>query len=350
MSAPDYYFALIHARTSIPNQWVEGFYHQLDLEVRRRADPPHGLRRGSLYYPTAGDARWALEAGIPSVRVLVPLYSREFLHEPPPDFGDRLYQPGDPATMPFVHPVLWEPHLPARRVNGLAQATSLGTAVQEYGDYGMVAICRLSAYTEELRQLIEELADRLVTAAENPDQVPPWLRTRPELPMPARRSPAARFQITVVRPRGRGVDWSPFGTDVGWVTDRARDAAQRLSLLPEIVLGPAAPGSVNGFHDTAGVLLLDAAVLDDPPSRLIAEGMLRDMPSWMTVVMVMVIRPDGDDRSHELVAQARAMTRNGVQIARDAREFQRAIDEAVIKARRNFLRSRRSRGPWGDLP
>jgi hypothetical protein len=346
--APDYYFALVHARTSIPNQWVEGFYHQLDLEVRRRADPPHGLRRGSLYYPTAGDVRWALDTtGIPRVRVLVPLYSREFLHEPPPDFGDRLYRVGDPATPPFVHPVLWEPHLPARRVNGLAQATSLGTSVQEYAEYGMVAICRLSAYTDELRQIIEELADRLVTAAENPGQVPLWLRSRAELPMPARRSPAARFLITVVRPHGHGVDWSPFGTDVGWVTDRARDAAQRLSLLPEIVLGPAAPGAANGFHDSAGVLLLDAAVLDDPAARLTAERMLQNMPSWMTVVMV--IRPDGGDRTHELAAQARAMTRNGVQIARDAREFQRAIDEAVIKARRNFLRSRSANRPWGDL-
>ncbi|BBH67680.1 hypothetical protein ACTI_43650 [Actinoplanes sp. OR16] len=346
MPPPDLYFALIHARTSIPNQWVEGFYHRLDIEVQRRADPPHGLRRGSLYFPTAGDARRALDSGIPRVRVLVPLYSREFLHEPPPDFGDRLYRAGDPAEPPFVHPVLWEPHLPARRVNGLAQATSLGTSVREYAEYGMVSICRLSAYTEELRQIIEELADRLVSAAEDPDQVPHWLRTRPELPMPSR-SPAARFLITVIRPHGHGVDWSPFGTDAGWVTDRARDAAQRLSLLPEIVLGPAAPGSANGFHDSAGVLLLDAAVLDDPSARLIAERMLQNMPSWMTVVMV--IRPEGDDRSHELVAQARAMTRNGVQIARDAREFQRAIDEAVTKARRNFLRSRRSNRPWGDL-
>ncbi|MEU4693646.1 hypothetical protein [Actinoplanes sp. NPDC023714] len=353
MPAPDLYFALIHARTSVPNQWVEGFYHRLDLEVQRRADPPHGLRRGSLYFATAGDCRRAMETGVPRVRVLVPLYSREFLHEPPPDFGDRLHRAGDPTEPPFVHPVLWEPHLPARRVNGLAQATSLGAAVQEYAEYGMVSICRLSAYTAELRQIIEELADRLVTAAEYPDQVPPWLhgrpepwsQGRPELPAGGA-APHARFLITVVRPRGSGADWSPFGAGAGGVTDRARHAAQRLSLLPEIVLGAG-----NGFHDSAGVLLLDSAVLDDPPALLAAERMLRDMPPWMTVVMV--IRPEGGDRadrSHELAARARAMTRNGVQIARDAPELQRAVDEAVTKARRNFLRSRRSIRPWEGLP
>ncbi|MBB2940792.1 hypothetical protein FB565_000496 [Actinoplanes lutulentus] len=347
MPAPDLYFALIHARTSVPNQWVEGFYHRLDLEVQRRADPPYGLRRGSLYFATAGDARKALANGVPRVRVLVPLYSREFLHEPPADFGNRLHRLNDSDEPPFVHPVLWEPHLPARRVNGLAQATSLGAAVQEYAEYGMVSICRLSAYTAELRQIIEELADRVVSAAEDPDQVPLWIRSRPALPMPAR-SPAARFLITVVRPHGRGVDWSPFGTDTGWVTDHARHAAQRLSLLPEIVLAPAAPGTANGFHESAGVLLLDSAVLDDPNARSIAERILRDMPPWMTVVMV--IRPEGAGRAHDLAARARAMTRNGVQIARDAPELQRAIDEAVTKARRNFLRSRRSRGPWEDLP
>ncbi|MCA2215728.1 hypothetical protein [Jidongwangia harbinensis] len=347
MPAPDLYFALIHARTSTPNQWVESFYHRLDLEVQSRAAPMPGLRAGSLYFPTAGEARRALDIGLPRVRVLVPLYTREFLHDPPPDFGDRLHRLGDPAEPPFVHPVLWEPHLPARRVNGLAQATSLGSSVQEYLECGMASICRLNAYTVELRRIVDELADRLVAAAENPDRMPAWLRGRPELPMPPR-VPEARFLITVVQSSLRDPDWTPFGP--GSVTERARDAAQRLSLLPEIVLGTAAPSAVNGFHESAGVLLLDAAVLDDPVNRPAAERFLRTMPPWMTVVMV--IGPDHDDhaaRAHDLAAEARSMAPNGVQVARDAREFQRAIDEAVTKARRNFLRNRQTSRPWEDL-
>lgn len=343
MPTPDLYFALIHARTSIPNQWVEAFYHRLDLEVQSRAAPMPGLRAGSLYFPTAGEARHALEIGLPRVRVLVPLYTREFLHDPPPDFGDRLYRFGDRPEPPFVHPVLWEAHLPARGVNGLAQATSLGSSVQEYLECGMASICRLNAYTAELRRIVEELADRLVSAAENPDRVPAWLRSPPELPMPARR-PEPRFLITVLRAHRRGLDWTPFGA--GSVTERAMDAAQRFSLLPEILLGTATP-SANGFHESAGVLLLDSGVLDDPLHRPAAEQLLRTMPQWMTVVLV--IGPDHGDHAHELAAEARALAPNDVQIARDEQEFQRAIDEAVNRARRNFLRSRQARRPWEDL-
>jgi len=345
--APDLYFALIHARTSIANQWVEAFYHRLDLEVQSRAVPMPGLRAGSLYFPTAGAARRALDIGLPRVRVLVPLYTREFLHDPPPDFGDRLHRLGDQTEPPFVHPVLWEAHLPARRVNGLAQAMSLGRSVQEYLECGMAALCRLNAYAAELRRIVEELADRLVTAAENPDRVPAWLHGRPELPMPPRMS-EARFLITVVRAHRRGPDWAPFGA--GSVTERAVYAAQRLSLLPEILLGTQAPSAADRFRESAGVLLLDSGVLDDPLNGPVAEQLLRTMPPWMTVVML--IGPDNGDhlaRAHELVAKARALAPNGVQIARDDREFQRAVDEAVAKARRNFLRSRQPRRPWEDL-
>ncbi|SDT65269.1 hypothetical protein [Actinoplanes derwentensis] len=339
MPTPDLYFALIHARTSIPNQWVDAFYHRLDLEVQSRAAPAPGLRVGSLYFPTAGEVRRALDAGLPRVRVLVPLYTREFLHDPPPDFGDRLHRLEDPAEQPFVHPVLWEPHLPARRVNGLAQAVSLGDSVQEYLDCGMASICRLNAFTRQLRRIVEELADRLVVAAEAPDRTPAWMLSRARPPVP-QKPLAPSFLIIVVRADWRDPDWSPYGT--GPVTERARDAAQRLSLLTEIRTGPA----TDGLQESAGVLLLDSGMLDDPRDRRAAEEFLRKVPPWMTVVMV--IGTDHADRAHELAAEARAMAPNGVQIARDGREFQRAVDEAVSKARRNFLRSRQTRRPWED--
>lgn len=340
MLAPDLYFALIHARTSIPNQWVEAFYHRLDLEVQSRANPMPGLRAGSLYFATTGEAGRAIAAGLPRVRVLVPLYTREFLHDPPPDFSDRLHRFGNQTEPPWVHPVLWEAHLPARRVNGLAQATSLGTSVQEYLDWGMVSICRLNAFTMELRRIIEELADRLVTAAENSDQVPAWVVSPATVPMPPMMS-GTRFLITVVRADGDGPDWIPFGA--GSVTERARDAAQRLSLLPEILLGTAVPLTANGFRESAGVLLLDAGVLDHPRNGPAVEQMLSTMPPWMTVVLV--IGPDHGDlagRAHE-VAEARALAPDGVHVVRDDQELQHAIDEAVTKARRNFLRSRQTR-------
>lgn len=340
MPTPDLYFALIHARTSIPNQWVDAFYHWLDLEVQTRASPSPGLRLGSLYFPTAGEARRGLELGLPRVRVLVPLYTREFLHDPPPDFGDRLHRLDDPAEQPFVHPVLWEPHLPARRVNGLTQATSLGESVQEYRDCGMVSICRLNAFAPQLRRIVEELADRLVIAAENPGRTPAWLLNRPSLP-PAPRPVTPSFLIIVVQADWRDPNWSPYGT--GPVTERARDAALRLSLLPDIRTGQA----TDGLQEAAGVLLLDCGVLDDPRDRRAIEEFLRKLPPWMPVVMV--IGTDHADRAQELATEARAMAPHGLQITRDGREYHRAVDEAVAKARRNFIRVRQARRSWEDL-
>ncbi|GID99296.1 hypothetical protein [Paractinoplanes durhamensis] len=327
-------------RASIPNQWVERFYHRLDDEVRTRASGPSGLRIGSLYFATEGDARRAHAAGLPPVRVLVPLYTREFLHSPPPDFSEYLHRPVHPTDLPFIHPVLWDAYIPARSVSGLAQAMSLGNFVGEYADCGMLSICRLSAYANELRQIVELLAERVVYAAEHPDQMPEWVRSAPAL-LPSA-APEARFLISVIRPKGDEGDWSPFGGQPGAVTDRAVQAAHRLVLLPEIVTSVSVPVSVNGTRESAGVLLLDAAALDEPAARPMVMRLLPQLPSWMTVVLVFA---DNGDEAHtlDLADEVRVLVRHGVQVARDAAEFEQVIDEAVRRARRNFLRGHPNR-------
>lgn len=336
MSRAHLYFSLIHARTSLPNQWIERFYHRLDEEVRSRAAPMPGLRPGSLYYPTEGEARRALAGDCPEVRVLVPLYTREFLHAPPPDFDDRLHRTGDAADLPFVHPVLWDAYLPARSVSGLAQARSLGDSIPEYADCGMASICRLNAYRTELTQIVELLADRLVRAAEHPDQIPDWIRLEPA-PTPER-EPEARFCISVVRPHGRDADWTPFGPGGGSVIGRAVQTAHRLVLLPEVVSDLLTPGAANGVRESAGVLLLDPGTLGDPVARPVVERLLRGMPAWIAVVLVIGREPD-DQAAHAgaFAEEARALARYTTQLARNAPEFERVIDEAIHRARRNFL-------------
>jgi hypothetical protein len=340
VSRPDLYFSLIHKRTSIPNQWVERFYHRLDDEVRDRATPMPGLRPGSLYFATDGDAGRAMEAGLPTVRVLVPLYTREFLHSPPADFRDYLYRPSYPTEPPFVHPVLWDAYVPARTVSGLAQAMSLGDLVREYADCGLLSICRLSAYANELRQIVELLADRVVYAAEHPEQIPRWVRAAP-VPLPTT-EPEARFLISVIRPQGEAEAWAPFGGRPGAVADRAVLAAQRLVLLPEIVSYVSVPVSANGTPESAGVLLLDATALDDPAARPVVLRLLPQLPAWMTVVLVFGAA-GGEDRALDLEDEVRTLVRHGVQVARDAAEFERVIDEAIRRARRNFLRGHPNR-------
>jgi hypothetical protein len=272
--------------------------------------------------------------------VLVPLYTREFLHAPPPDFSDYLYRPSYPTEPPFIHPVLWDAYVPARTVSGLAQAMSLGHFVREYADCGMLSLCRLSAYANELTQIVELLADRVVYAAEHPDQIPEWVRTGP-VPLPDA-APEARFLISVIRPPGDAGEWSPFGGRPGAVTDRAVLADQRLVLLPEVVSYVAVPVSANGTRESAGVLLLDAAALADPAARPVVLRLLPQLPSWMTVVLVFGEAGD-TERALDIEDEVRNLVPHGVQVARDASEFEQVVDEAIRRARRNFLRGHPNR-------
>jgi hypothetical protein len=332
VSRPDLYFSLIHARASFPNEWVERFYRRLDEEVRSRANPPPGLRPGSVHYATEREARTARTDASPGVRVLVPLYTREFLHDPPPDFAPYLNRPFDVADLPFVHPVMWDVYVPPRAVCGIAQALSLGTAVREYEVCGMATICRHNAYAGELRQIVELLADRIVRAAEHPAHRPEWMPA--EVPAVSGPSPEARFLIAVARaPRVSG-EWTPFEPERFAVADRAVQAARRLLLLPEVVdaLDPS-PGA-DEARDSAGVLLLDPAALLDAQTRPLVEVLLRSLPRWTAVVVV----AGRDPKLREPCADAVQLSGGTAQVARTAPEFVRVVTDAIHRARRHFLR------------
>jgi hypothetical protein len=333
LSRPDLYFALIHARASFPNEWVERFYRRLDEEVRSRAAPPPGLRAGSLHYATEREARTALADGSPAeVRVLVPLYTREFLHDPPPDFAPYLNRRFDLADPPFVHPVMWDVYVPPRAVYGIDQALSLGKAVREYEVSGMATICRHNAYAGELRQIVELLADRVVRAAEHPAHRPEWMPMEaPAIDVP---SPEARFLISVARAPDADPEWTPFEPDRFVVADRAMQAARRLLLLPEVVDAFAAAPGAEEVRESAGILLLDPATLLDAGTRPVVETLLRRLPQWIVVVVV----AGRDPRLHEPCAGAVQLSGGTAQVARTAPEFVRVVAEAIHRARRNFLR------------
>jgi hypothetical protein len=332
VSRPDLYFSLIHARASFANEWVERFYRRLDEEVRSRATPPPGLRAGSVHYATEREARAGLAGDPRVVRVLVPLYTREFLHDPPPDFAPYLNRRSDVADLPFVHPVMWDVYVPPREVCGIAQAVSLGNAVREYEACGMATICRHNAYASELRQIVELLADRIVRAAEHPGHVPDWMPMEPSVA--GAPSPEARFLISVARPAGAGAEWMPFEPERYSVTERAVQAARRLVLLPEIVDAFAGVPAGDETRDSAGILLLDPETLTDPAVRPMVEKLLQRLPEWTMVVIVAGREP----RLREASAQAVQLTGGAAQVARTAPEFTRAVDEAIHRARRNYLR------------
>jgi hypothetical protein len=341
----DVYFSLIHARTAHPNQWVHRFYRLLDEEVRGRAEPIGGLRVGSLYFDTEAAAQQALTTELPGARVLIPLYTREFLHDPPPDFAPYLDGRPEPTRVPFLHPVMWDSYPPPRGIAGIAQARSLGATVSAYEECGMGSICRLNAFAQELKQLIDLLADRVVRAAQHPERIPDWSNAEPIASVAP--SGEAPFLVSVVRRSGQGTGWNPFGADRGSLADLAVDAARRLVLLPEVT--DHLPASdADGAWNAPGIVLVDLWALDDPTTRPAAKQLLLRPPPWTTIVLVVDQRhPDHNRRGRLLVDEAISLVGPGVQIARSAPEFDRVIEEAIQRTRRNFLRGRASR-PLAD--
>jgi hypothetical protein len=233
---------------------------------------------------------------------------------------------------PFVHPVMWDVYVPPREVCGIAQALSLGNAVREYEACGMATICRHNAYADELRQIVELLAKRIVRAAEHPGQLPDWIPV--EAPPAGGPSPEARFLISVARPTGSDPEWTPFEPDHLSLIERAVHVARRLVLLPEVVDAfVELPGSEEP-QDSAGILLLDPETLTDPATRPAAEKLLRGLPRWVAVVIVV----GRDPRLREPASRAAQLAGGAAQSARTAAELAQVIEEAVHRARRNFLR------------
>src|SRR4051794_2039509 len=105
----DVYFLLSHIRTATANRWVQRFQQSLDLQVQLRAEPTAGLRVGSLYYETEAAAREARQAPKqPEARVLVPLYTREYLHAPPAEYVEFVNGRIDQRGRRLLHPVFWD--------------------------------------------------------------------------------------------------------------------------------------------------------------------------------------------------------------------------------------------------
>src|SRR5258705_12999 len=152
-SGSDVYYFLSHIRTAAPNRWVQDLQVCLEREVEARANPKTGLR-GSLYFETEAAARDALRTKQPEARVLVPLYTREYLHAPPPEYAQFVNGRTDPRGRRLLHPILWDVPPGGRRAPGLAQARSLGTGIPEYEQTGLAAMCRLKAYRASYEDIV----------------------------------------------------------------------------------------------------------------------------------------------------------------------------------------------------
>ena len=218
----DVYFLLSHVRTAIPDQWVHRFHLALDLAVERRASLTEGLRTGSLYYETVAMAREHQENGYPpGARVIVPLYTREFLHQPPPEYVEYCNGGVVGGRRPHPSGVLGrEPGRPGGPRAGAGQVA--GRRHPDYEECGLAAMCRLNAFARSYQMIIDRLAERIVAAAEHPDQRPRWVagsRRRP-----ARRAPRRSSSSRSSHRTGSAGTLSPGPTARWWSTPRSSRA------------------------------------------------------------------------------------------------------------------------------
>jgi len=342
----DVYFRLC---TTAPESSVRMFREALVVEVRYYAHLPEELEleepatEERVRYPRQRLA--ATEPYRPEARVLVPLYTREFLVNPPTAFTQACAALADPARRRFLHPVLWDGLPIGVNVPGLAQAQSLGDGIDEYADLGLLSMCLLRNYVRDFKIVVERLAVRIVEAAENPGRAPVWESA--SVPPLDQTPPEPRFTIWVLSPRGP--EWTLRDIDADNSVARIAARAAADLRLPSHIVDYASEGVRDDeLLRTAGIALLDPRALDDEATRPAAELILRDPPPFAPVVLV--IGPHGppdDARTAQLAGKARALAGRPleeihVRVARDPdrvnRQFHEELAKVIQRVRQNHMR------------
>ena len=348
----DIYYFLSHARTASPDRWEQQFHQQLDEQLKRFATdrPPAGLDLTSGCFPTQADAYDPDKRWMPTrARVLVPLYTREYLHDPPVEYSEFL-RDRENRVAHHLHPVIWDPLPNGRAMEGGPQARSLGDDIPDYSSVGLAAMCRLRAYAADYREIVGRLAKRIAATAENPGRVPPWAGRDPQTG-PATRE--ARFFIAVIAPvvghlpPGRdyafygttGHRWRPFRSRDYPIAEYAAELARSLLLLPEVTDYTLAMATSDEIRNSPGVLLIDPWALASIETREAVKQALRNPPPWVSIAIV----ADSEDPGHvplgkELFAEAAALAVGEVTAITSVRGFEQVIEDLVLRARRSILR------------
>jgi hypothetical protein len=330
------YFLLSHVRAAAPNEWVRRFHRSLLSRVESRARPTPGLRAESIYYETRAQALEALRAGrlqALRARVIVPLYTREFLFDPPPEFAPFLDGHADRPARLHIHPVLWDANPGNRGAPGLAQARSLGAGVPDYVDCGLLAMCRLNAFEDGYTTILDRLADRIVTAAQDPDHPPAWAAADSKTNAGERTE--TPFIISIIA--AEGAAWRPFGAGALTVAEFTVAVANRWRLPWEVVQFD--QKSAAEVRRAPGVLFIDPFAVDSEPHRAALGQALQQPLPWVSPV---VVAEAGDDeheaRVRAVVERVNALAGRSLTLIRDPGDFARAVEDIVRHARRSYLR------------
>ncbi len=352
---PGRYFFLSYARlsplppvpgtelTDPPDEWVRAFFRDLSDAVHHRAASGSALRSGFLDVEVSSGphGQHGLADELGAAEVFVPLLSPDYYRRSWPrtewaGFEQRLRNAAAVEQQRRFAPVLWRPQPTGEEVPGLADALSLadGTALRAYADYGLRALLRLPTYYGHYKQIVGELATRIVTIAEKAPLGPSPLSLSEVTDSGSLGIGAKVFAVTVMgRPGARGAQPAEY----------ARLAAERLGFTVQLM---DFAQSAEHLGRAPGVLLVYPGSVAGDEARHYLDAEIAELPPWVLPVVVAsrVTRHPADDRPVFLEGSYRSyqrkpdVVRRGLHGVSSLREFVTLMPYLVTHAEHEYLR------------
>ncbi len=353
---PGRYFFLSYARlcplppvlgtdlTDPPDGWVREFFHDLSEAVTARAGSGSGLRPGFLDEGVSSRPRGqhvvADELG--AAEVFVPLLSPEYCRRSWPwtewaTFERRLRDAGVTESQGRLAPVLWVSLPASGEVPGRQDALSLAdsAALPHYARLGLRALQRLPEYHDHYRQIVGELATRIVSVVDKGVIGPSPLSLSAVTDRVSHEVGGKVFVVAVTDPPGACGSTQP--------AEYARLAAEREGFAVRIAPFAASAGQLG---QGPGILLMDPGPVTGAQARRELEAKVAALPSWILPVVVpsQVTEDQIYDRPFVPETSFRSYQRKPMAVRRafeglgSLREFITLMPDLVTYAEREYLR------------
>ena len=362
-----------------PDKLVGEFFGDLADAVRRQASPRPGSPPGfyDQEIPVASDWKVSLSWALSTAQVFVPLYSPGYLAKSLPGrewecFRTRMEDMGVPDPGQRFAPVLWIPLRETQdQVAGLEEALALGADHPDYADNGLRALLKIGPYRDSYEAVVNRLAQRVVTLAENFPIQPYEVQDIDEMTSPF--SPDSRLAVFDIQtaapttstvaaghdPSGYGedsADWRPFPHQELPLAEYAKQVAERLDFRAEVSGIKAAGGKPTG---RPGIIVIDPWFIADDNGRLALESAVDELPRW--VLPLLVIGQPDDPRTRKLAGQVRDIlaaagalhtdsSRRAAEGVHSLSEFVSTVRVLVAEAEKQYLRHRSGRYTGGQVP
>ena len=352
------------------DEWVREFFGDLETAVRQHASvrsrPIHGFFDQRI--PVGLDWKTSLTEALGTAQVFVPLYSVDYRDQSLPGrewacFHQRVKDAGLTDPEPRFVPVLWTP-LPAHQhLPWLDKAVALGRDVDGYAKNGLWPMLWIKSYHDSYRAVLNLLARKIVTLAEQwpirPSEVPDIDETPSAFSID---SPLSVFIIETAVTVGRaaetgpgdtiasGAGWRPFPGQDDSLTQLASQFAERADFRAEI---RALTAASDPRARRPGIILIDPLFIAGEDGRRALESAISQLPEWV-VPLVILDRPD-DARTRDLARQVREIlsaakalsptdaSRQAAQGVGSLNEFNAIMPKLVREAERQYLTYRSGR-------